>query len=153
MDWSLFIDTMETLKLKYKINPSDFSNAGNASSDIKKNLKILGINTAIVKRIVVSIYEAEVNMIAHANGGTIHVCIDEEKIEAVLADSGPGIPDIDLAMKKGFTTASDEVRQMGFGAGMGLPNIEKNSDHLLIDSIVGEGTTVTIISYYNKRVV
>jgi len=142
---------MESLKLKYSVSKGDFSNAGNASSNIKKNLKLLGINSCIVKRVVVSIYEAEVNMIAHAYGGSIKVCIDEEKIEAILTDLGPGIPDIDQAMKKGFSTASDEVRQMGFGAGMGLPNIEKNSDQLLIKSKVGEGTTVTIISYYNKK--
>ena len=142
---------MESIKLKYSVSKSDFSNAGNASSNIKKNLKLLGINPCIVKRVVVSIYEAEVNMIAHAYGGSINVCIDEEKIEAILTDLGPGIPDIDQAMKKGYSTASDEVRQMGFGAGMGLPNIEKNSDQLLIQSKVGEGTTVTIISYYNNE--
>lgn len=141
---------METLKLKYSIKDGDFSNAGNASSNIKKNLKMLGIDAAVIKKMVVSIYEAEVNMIAHANGGQIEVFIDEEKIKAILADVGPGIPDIDQAMKKGFTTASDEVRQMGFGAGMGLANIKKNSDDLQIESVVGEGTTLTITLYYKS---
>ncbi len=141
---------METLKLKYSLKDGDFSNAGNASSNIKKNLKMLGINAAVIKKMVVSIYEAEVNMIAHANGGVIEVFIDEEKIKAILADVGPGIPDIDQAMKKGYTTASEEVRQMGFGAGMGLPNIKKNSDDLKIESVVGEGTTLTITSYYKS---
>jgi len=142
---------METLKLKYSLKDGDFSNAGNASSNIKKNLKMLGIDAAIIKKMVVSIYEAEVNMIAHANGGKIEVFIDEEKIQAILADIGPGIPDIDQAMQKGFTTASEEVRQMGFGAGMGLPNIKKNSDDLKIESVVGQGTTLTIISYYKNK--
>lgn len=142
---------METFKLKYQVKEGDFSNAGSASSDIKKNLKMMGINASMIKRVVVSIYEAEVNMIAHANGGKIEVTIDEEKVTAVLTDIGPGIPNIDQAMQLGFSTASDEVRQMGFGAGMGLPNIKKNSDHLQIESVVGEGTTLTIISYYQER--
>lgn len=136
--------------LKYTLKDGDFSNAGNASSNIKKNLKRLGIDAAVIKKMVVSIYEAEVNMIAHANGGKIEVFIDEEKIKAVIADVGPGIPDIDQAMKKGFTTASDEVRQMGFGAGMGLPNIKKNSDDFKIESVIGEGTTLTISLYYKS---
>jgi serine/threonine-protein kinase RsbT len=142
---------METLKLKYNLQEGDFSNAGNASSDIKKTLKMLGIDAAIVKRMVVSIYEAEVNMIAHARGGIIEVFIDEEKVKAILTDVGPGIPDIDQAMQVGYSTASDMVRQMGFGAGMGLPNIKKNSDELYIESKLGEGTTVTIISNYLKK--
>lgn len=142
---------METLKLKYSIKDGDFSTAGNASSHIKKNLKLLGIDALLIKKMVVSIYEAEVNMIAHAHGGEIEVIIDEEKITAVIADVGPGIPDIDQAMQKGFTTASEEVRQMGFGAGMGLPNIKKNSDELNIESTIGQGTTLRIISYYKCK--
>ncbi len=142
---------MEMYSLNYKILDGDFSNAGNASSDIKKNLKMLGLDPAFIKRVVVSIYEAEVNMIAHANGGNIVVTVDEEKIVAVFNDVGPGIPDINLAMQKGFSTASDEVRQLGFGAGMGLPNIQKNSDKLLITTEVGKGTQVTIISYFTNQ--
>ncbi len=139
---------METFNLKYQIKESDFSNVGHASSDIKKQLKRLGMPAAIVKRMVVSIYEAEVNMIAHANGGEIEVIIDEEKILAVVKDKGPGISDVNQAMKKGYSTASEEVRQMGFGAGMGLPNIDKNADELLINSIVGQGTTLSITIKY-----
>lgn len=142
---------METLKLKYSIKDGDFSTAGNASSHIKKNLKMLGIDALLIKKMVVSIYEAEVNMIAHAHGGNIEVIIDEEKIMAIIADVGPGIPDIDQAMQKGFTTASEEVRQMGFGAGMGLPNIKKNSDELNIESVIGQGTTLRILSYYKSK--
>lgn len=139
---------MESFKLKYQVKEGDFSNAGNASSDIKKQLKLLGIAAGIIKRTVVSIYEAEVNMIAHARGGEIMVTVDEEKVTAILQDEGPGIPDVNQAMQKGYSTASDEVRQMGFGAGMGLPNIEKNADELKIDSVVGKGTTLTIIIKY-----
>ena len=142
---------METLKLKYSIKDGDFSTAGNASSHIKKNLKMLGIDALLIKKMVVSIYEAEVNMIAHAHGGNIEVIIDEEKIMAIIADVGPGIPDIDQAMQKGFTTASEEVRQMGFGAGMGLPNIKKNSDELNIESVIGQRTTLRILSYYKSK--
>lgn len=139
---------METFNLRYKVKEADFSNAGHASSDIKKHLKKLGMPAAIVKRMVVSIYEAEVNMIAHAKGGEIIVTIDEEKILAQVKDVGPGIADINQAMRKGYSTASEEVRQMGFGAGMGLPNIDKNADELLIDSIVGQGTTLSITIKY-----
>lgn len=147
--WSqTYLLIMETFKLKYQVKDGDFSNVGHASSDIKKQLKRLGIEAAIIKRTVVSIYEAEVNMIAHARGGEILVTMDEEKLTAILQDEGPGIPDVNQAMCKGFSTASDEVRQMGFGAGMGLPNIEKNADELKIDSKVGQGTTLTIIIKY-----
>jgi len=139
---------METFKLKYQVKEADFSNAGHASSDIKKQLKMLGMPAAIVKRMVVSIYEAEVNMIAHAHGGEITVTIDEEKILAVVKDVGPGIPDVDQAMQKGYSTASEEVRQMGFGAGMGLPNIDKNTDELNIESVVGQGTTLRMTIKY-----
>jgi anti-sigma regulatory factor (Ser/Thr protein kinase) len=110
-----------------------------------------GLDPAFIKRVVVSIYEAEVNMIAHANGGNIVVTVDEEKIVAVFNDVDPGIPDINLAMQKGFSTASDEVRQPGFGAAMGLPNIQKNSDKLLITTEVGKKTQVTIISYFTNQ--
>ena len=139
---------METLKLKYTIKEGDFSNAGNASSQIKKNLKMLGINAIIIKKMVVSIYEAEVNMIAHAKGGNIEVFIDEKNIKAIITDVGPGIPDIEKAMIMGYSTASEEVRQMGFGAGMGLANIKKNTDEMLLESIVGKGTTLTLVLNY-----
>ena len=139
---------METLKLKYTIKDGDFSNAGNASSQIKKNLKMLGINATIIKKMVVSIYEAEVNMIAHAKGGNIEVFIDEKNIKAIITDVGPGIPNIEKAMIMGYSTASEEVRQMGFGAGMGLANIKKNTDEMLLESIVGKGTTLTLVLNY-----
>ncbi len=129
---------------EYKVEAGDFTRAGYASSQIKKTLKQLGVNPTVVKRAVVALYEAEVNMVAHANGGDIVSTIDNEGIRVVLQDVGPGIPDIAQAMVKGFSTASPAVREMGFGAGMGLPNIKDNVDDLNITSEVGVGTRVEI---------
>ncbi len=134
------------IKLEYKISGGDFTRAGHASSEVKKNLKQLGVDPLIIRRVVVSMYEAEVNIVAHAYNGHIKVEIESHRIRIVLADKGPGIPDIEMAMREGYTTASQQVREMGFGAGMGLPNIKKNSDILNITSIVNEGTTVEIIN-------
>lgn len=120
----------------------DFVNAGKASSSVKKTLKQLNVNPQVIKRVVVALYEAEVNAIAHAYGGTVSVNIDADKIRMVVADKGPGIPDIAWAMEEGHSTARPEVRDMGFGAGMGLPNMQKNVDHLNVTSEVGVGTTV-----------
>ena len=119
-------------------------NAGKASSAVKKTLKQLNVNPVVVKRVVVALYEAEVNAIAHAYGGKIDVDISSEKIHMVVADKGPGIPDVDWAMQEGHSTARPEVRDMGFGAGMGLPNMKKNVDMLDVQSTVGVGTTVTM---------
>lgn len=130
------------MQLKYKIAGSDFSNAGNASSAVKKVLKQLNVDPAVSRKVVVSLYEAEVNIVAHAWSGVIEVDIDEKSIKIVLTDEGPGIPDIELAMKEGYSTASPQVREMGFGAGMGLANIKKNTDRLNIESEVGRGTRV-----------
>jgi len=138
------------MHFEYKIEGGDFTNAGSASSQVKKILKQLNVDHKIIKRIVVALYEAEVNIVAHAYGGTIFVDIDTEKIEIKLLDKGPGIPDVEQAMQKGFSTASPKVREMGFGAGMGLPNIKNNVDELLITSEVGKGTEVQIITYLNK---
>src|SRR5574344_2891402 len=130
------------MHFEYTVIEGDFVNAGAASSAIKKTLKQLNINPSIVKRVVVALYEAEVNAIAHAYGGTIFADIDPDKITMRVVDTGPGIPDIEWAMKEGNSTASPEVRDMGFGAGMGLPNIKKNVDKLSVTSKVGVGTTV-----------
>ena len=127
---------------EYTVVEGDFVNAGKASSSVKKTLKQLNVNPQVIKRVVVALYEAEVNAIAHAYGGTVPVDIDADKIRMVVADSGPGIPDIALAMQEGYSTARPEVRDMGFGAGMGLPNMEKNVDKLNVTSEVGVGTTV-----------
>ena len=130
------------MHLEYQVYEADFVNAGAASSAIKKTLKQLNVSPQIVKRVVVALYEAEVNAIAHAYGGTIYADIEPDKIIVKVVDTGPGIPDIDWAMQEGHSTASPEVRNMGFGAGMGLPNIQKNVDKLDVKSTVGVGTTV-----------
>ena len=132
------------MHLEYTIIEGDFVNAGAASSSIKKTLKQLNVNPSIIKRVVVALYEAEVNAIAHAYGGFITADIDSNNICISVADKGPGIPDIEWAMQEGNSTASPEVRDMGFGAGMGLPNIKKNVDKLEVKSTVGVGTTVTM---------
>lgn len=131
----------------YEVEGGNFTKAGNASSAVKKTLKQLNVNPKIVKRIVVALYEAEVNIVAHAYKGVITVNITPEHINILLDDEGPGIPDIDLAMKEGYSTASSKVREMGFGAGMGLPNIKKNVDDLNVSSIVDKGTKVEMKTY------
>ena len=132
------------MHLQYEVEGGNFSKAGYASSEIKKVLKQLNVDARTIKRIVVSSYEAEVNIVAHAYKGTIDARIDQDKIELCYQDLGPGIPDIEQAMQAGFSTASPEVREMGFGAGMGLPNIKNNADKLEITSEVGTGTKVII---------
>ena len=133
------------MKLNFTVDGKDFDMAGGASSSVKKTLTQLGVSPPVIKRVSIAMYEAEINAFIHGGGGTIDVIIDEEKIDITIKDSGKGINDLDLAMQEGWSTASDEVRKMGFGAGMGLPNIKKNSDELYIDSHPGEGTTVHII--------
>jgi serine/threonine-protein kinase RsbT len=128
------------MHFEYTIIDNDFANAGKASSDIKKTLKQLNIDPKIIKRIVIAVYEAEVNAIAHAYGGKVLVDLDSNKIQINVKDKGPGIKDIALAMQEGYSTASDKVREMGFGAGMGLPNIKNNVDDLKINTQVGVGT-------------
>jgi anti-sigma regulatory factor (Ser/Thr protein kinase) len=136
------------MHLEYQVYEADFVNAGAASSAIKKTLKQLNISPQIVKRVVVALYEAEVNAIAHAYGGMIYADIEPDKIILKVEDKGPGIPDIAWAMQEGNSTASPEVRNMGFGAGMGLPNIQKNVDKLNVTSTVGVGTTVEMEVFF-----
>ena len=132
------------LHYHYIVPGDDFTRAGIASSAVKKTLKQLGIDPETVRKISISLFEGEINMVIHAGGGEIDVWIDDEKIVAELVDKGPGIENIDLAMQEGWSTASEQVRGLGFGAGMGLPNMKKYSDELIIDSTVGEGTKVTL---------
>lgn len=138
------------MHFEYKVEGGDFTNAGTTSSKVKKMMKQLGVDPAIVKRTVVALYEAEVNIVAHAYRGDISVDLQDDKVRIVLADEGPGIPNIDWAMQKGNSTASPKVREMGFGAGMGLPNIKNNSDELNIQSEVGKGTTIEFVNYFTK---
>lgn len=135
---------MSALVQSYTVDPSDFSSAGEASGNVKKTLKTLGFSPDTVRRVSIAMYEAEINMVIHANGGTITVTISPEEICAVFDDVGPGIPDVDQAMQEGWSTATEEVRGLGFGAGMGLPNIKKYADVLDIKTTVGEGTTLTM---------
>ena len=128
----------------FSVEGGDFTGAGLASSQIKKILKHLNVDPAIIKRVVVALYEAEVNIVAHAYRGEISVEIEPDCIQMVLKDEGPGIPDIEQAMRRGYSTASTKVREMGFGAGMGLPNISDNADEFSIESEVGKGTTLFI---------
>ena len=136
------------LELNFKIKEGDFALAGKASSKIKKMLKQLNVDSKSIKRIVVAIYEAEVNVVAHSFGGSLKALIDDDCICVTLKDTGPGIENIEKAMEKGFSTATKKVREMGFGAGMGLPNIKKNTDELKITSEVGEGTTLYFKNNY-----
>lgn len=138
------------VKLRYEIEGGNFNRAGNASSQVKKVLKQLNIDPRLIKKIVVALYEAEVNIVAHAFSGMMEVSIFPDKIEMVLQDKGPGIPDIEQAMQEGYSTASQKVREMGFGAGMGLPNIKRNTDNLEIETIVGTGTTLKMTKYLNN---
>ncbi len=128
------------MELEYHIDGGDFVNAGRASSAVKGVLKQLNVPPERIKRIVVALYEAEVNVVAHADEGDILVKIEPGSVEVRISDKGPGIDDIEKAMQEGFTTASRQVREMGFGAGMGLPNIKRNSDSMHIESKPGEGT-------------
>jgi serine/threonine-protein kinase RsbT len=137
----------QSMHFEYPIEGGDFFNAGAASSEVKKVLKKLNIDSHIIKRTVVALYEAEVNVVAHAYKGTIDVEINPDRISICLKDEGPGIPDIELAMQAGYSTASPRVREMGFGAGMGLPNMKRNADQLNITSEPGKGTEVNIINY------
>ena len=142
---SLYWCILWDMDFEYQVPGDDYSLAGKASSDIKKKLKQLGVPAPIIKRTAISMYEAEINMVIHADGGVVNVSVSPDSIHIVMKDTGPGIPDLDLAMQEGYSTASEAARELGFGAGMGLMNIKRNSDELKIDSVVGEGTTVTIV--------
>lgn len=133
------------MQMQFDIQGGDFSAAGEASSEVKKALKQLNIQPQTLRRIAVALYEAEVNVVAHAYRGTMTIDISPARILVQLQDEGPGIDDIVKAMEEGFSTASDKVREMGFGAGMGLPNIKKNSDEMHLTSTPGTGTTLEII--------
>ena len=134
-----------TLDLHFTVDGSDFTLAGETSSKVKKMLNQLGFNPAVVRRVAIAMYEGEINMVIHANGGTIDVQISPERIVAYLRDTGPGIPDVEKAMQEGYSTATNKVRELGFGAGMGLPNMKKYTDEMEIETTVGKGTTVKLV--------
>ena len=132
------------MHLHYIVDGSDFTRAGEISSKVKKQLKQLGLSPETIRRVAIAMYEAEINMVIHASGGEITATITPEQIHLVFADVGPGIPDIALAMTAGYSTATEDVRDLGFGAGMGLPNMQKYADDLKIETQLGVGTTVTM---------
>ena len=132
----------ECIRLEYDVDGTNFSSAGNASESVKRTLKQMGVDAASVRRVAIAMYEGEINMVIHAHGGKAVAEIYPDRIEICLQDSGPGIADIDLAMKAGYSTATENIRSLGFGAGMGLPNMKKYSDEMRIESTVGVGTTV-----------
>lgn len=134
----------ESVLYRYEIDGEDFTAAGGASVQMKKSLRQMGFSPEIIRRAAVAMYEGEINMVIHAHGGVAEIEVFEEKIVIRLIDKGPGIADVSLAMQEGFSTAPDNIRSLGFGAGMGLPNMKKYTDDMQIESVVGEGTTVTM---------
>ena len=138
---------MESIRLHYIVPGDDFTRAGAASGDVKRTLKTLGISPSVIRNVSIAMYEGEINMVIHADGGEIDVEITETEIIMTLSDKGPGIENIELAMKEGYSTAPENIRSLGFGAGMGLPNIKKYTDEFDIDTVVGEGTTLNLKVY------
>ncbi len=136
-----------TVKLHYLVDGNDFTRAGEASAEVKKTLRKLGVSSEIIRKVAIALYEGEINMVIHADGGQIEVLVSPEKITMHLKDTGKGIEDVSLAMQEGYTTAPDEVRSLGFGAGMGLPNMKRYSDEIEVNSTVNVGTDVYMTVY------
>jgi anti-sigma regulatory factor (Ser/Thr protein kinase) len=134
----------EVLKFRFEVDGDSFATAGQASVQIKKNLRQLGLPPEIIRRVSIAMYEGEINMVIHAGGGVAEVLVQEDCIEIVLEDNGPGIADISQAMQAGFSTAPDNIRSLGFGAGMGLPNMKRYTDYMNIESEVGKGTRIVM---------
>lgn len=132
----------EKVNFHFDIDGDNFTSAGEASVRIKKHLREMGFHPEVIRRVSVAMYEGEINMVIHANGGYAEVDVYADRIEITLADNGPGIPDVDLAMQEGYSTAPDNIRSLGFGAGMGLPNMKRYTDDMRIESEVGRGTTI-----------
>lgn len=138
------VDTADTLSFRFDVDGENFTSAGQASVQVKKNLRQLGLSPEIIRRVSIAMYEGEINMVIHAGGGCAEVRVAEDRIEIVLEDHGPGIADIEQAMQAGFSTAPDAIRSLGFGAGMGLPNMKRYTDAMDIQSQVGVGTCITM---------
>ena len=134
----------DELSFRFDVDGDNFTSAGQASVQVKKDLRRLGIDPEIIRRVSIAMYEGEINMVIHAGGGVAEVRVTEEAVEIILADNGPGIADIEQAMQAGFSTAPDTIRSLGFGAGMGLPNMKRYTDYMDIQSTVGVGTTITM---------
>lgn len=134
----------EAIRFHFDVDGDNFTSAGQASVQIKKNLRQIGIPPEIIRRVSIAMYEGEINMVIHADGGSADVLVYENRIEIILKDCGPGIPNIELAMSEGYSTAPDNIRSLGFGAGMGLPNMKRYTDSMDIDTVIGQGTTITM---------
>ncbi|MBQ7600145.1 MAG: ATP-binding protein [Clostridia bacterium] len=134
----------ETIKLHYDVDGENFESAGQASHSVKKSLRQLGMSPDVIRKVAIAMYEGEINMVIHANGGVADVEVGDDDITIILKDQGPGIPNIELAMQEGYSTAKDNIRALGFGAGMGLPNMKKYTDDMKIDTVIGVGTTITM---------
>ncbi len=139
------MDNQEKLLYHFDVSGDSFTSAGHASLETKKILRRLGIDAQTIRRVSIAMYEGEINMVIHAGGGEVDIVIDEDEIIITLADHGPGIANVELAMQEGFSTAPESIRNLGFGAGMGLPNMKRYSDYMKIDTKLGEGTTITLI--------
>jgi len=138
---------VETIKYTYTVPGDDFTAAGQASTDLKRKLKVMGVDSKSLRNINIALYEGEINLAIHAGGGEITVLVHPDRVEMFLDDNGPGIADIDLALTEGYSGASDAVRSLGFGAGMGLPNMKKYADEFYIESEVGKGTHIKMVVY------
>jgi len=134
----------ENIKFHFDVDGENFSSAGEASVVVKKKLRQLGFSPDIIRKVSIAMYEGEINMVIHANGGSADVEVGDDDITIVLSDKGPGIKDVELAMQEGYSTARDNIRALGFGAGMGLPNMKKYTDYMQIETEVGVGTTITM---------
>ncbi len=140
----------EPVKFHFDVHGDNFTSAGEASVQIKRMLRQMGFDPETIRRVSIAMYEGEINMVIHANGGSADVEIYPDRIVIVLADSGPGMPDVDLCMQAGYSTATANVRSLGFGAGMGLPNMKKYTDEMSIETEVGKGTTVTMVVHVGE---
>ncbi len=134
----------EAVNFHFDVDGENFSSAGAASANVKKKLRQLGLSPEVIRKVSIAMYEGEINMVIHANGGTADVNVDDDYVTIILADTGPGIPNIELAMQEGYSTARDNIRALGFGAGMGLPNMKKYSDEMDVQTEIGVGTTITM---------
>ena len=134
----------EPVRLHFVVDGDNFTMAGQASVAVKKNLRQLGISPDIIRKVSIAMYEGEINMVIHAGGGIADVFVYEHMVEIILSDNGPGIANVDLAMQEGFSTAPDQIRSLGFGAGMGLPNMKNHTDFMEIDTALGKGTKITM---------
>lgn len=134
----------ESVRFHFDVDGENFTSAGQASVQVKKNLRQLGIPAEIIRRVSIAMYEGEINMVIHAGGGRADVVVSESSIDIILDDDGPGIADVELAMREGYSTAPDNIRSLGFGAGMGLPNMKRYTDKMDIDTAPGKGTRITM---------